>query len=76
MSDSSVSGSSSSVAVECGFMLDTSDSLKGETNLKVAIQLIQAVYSELTVSASGYHFGLVSFGSSASVVFDFKRYRG
>ena len=55
-------------------MLDTSNSLGGKSNLKTAIKFIKNVYSALSVSALGYHIGLVTFGSSASAVFDFSQY--
>ncbi|EDO32446.1 predicted protein [Nematostella vectensis] len=60
--------------VELGFMLDTSTSLGGEANLKITLDFIKAVYGSFTISSSAYRVGVVIFGSSAKVAFDFSKF--
>ena len=54
-------------------MLDASDSLQGEANFDLCIAFIKIVFHAFGMG-SGIRFGLVLFGSSAQVVFDFSKY--
>lgn len=58
---------------DLAFMLDASDSLKGEENFKLCIEFIKAVFHAFGMGG-GIRFALVLFGSSAQVVFDFSKY--
>ena len=55
-------------------MLDASSSIGGEANFKLCLQFIKSVYSSFTISSTAYRIGLVLFGASASVSFDFGKY--
>ena len=61
-------------AVDLAFMLDASSSIGGEANFKLCLQFIKSVYSSCTISSTAYRVGLVLFGASASVSFDFSKY--
>lgn len=61
-------------AVDLAFMLDASSSLGGDANFQLCLTFIKAVYGSFTISASEYRIGLVLFGASASVSFDFSKY--
>lgn len=61
-------------AVDLAFMLDASSSIGGDANFQLCLKFIKAVYGSFTISATGYHIGLVLFGASASVSFDFSKY--
>lgn len=55
-------------------MLDASSSIGGDTNFQLCLKFVKAVYSSFTISATGYRIGMVLFGASASVSFDFSKY--
>ena len=55
-------------------MLDASSSIGGDANFQLCLNFIKAVYGSFTISATGYRIGLVLFGASASVSFDFSKY--
>ena len=61
-------------AVDLAFMLDTSSSIGGEANFQLCIKFIKSVYASFTISSTAYRIGLVLFGASASVSFDFSKY--
>lgn len=61
-------------AVDLAFMLDASSSIGGDANFQLCLKFIKAVYSSFTISATEYRIGLVLFGASASVSFDFSKY--
>lgn len=60
--------------VELAFMLDASSSIGGESNFQLCVQFIKSVYGSFTISSTAYRIGLVLFGASASVSFDFSKY--
>ena len=55
-------------------MLDASSSLGGEANFQLCLTFIKAVYGSFSISSTGYRIGMVLFGASASVSFDFSKY--
>lgn len=61
-------------AVDLAFMLDASSSLGGDANFQLCLSFIEAIYGSFTISSTAFRIGLVLFGSSASVSFDFSKY--
>ena len=61
-------------AVELAFMLDASSSIGGQANFQLCLKFIKSVYASFTISSTAYRVGLVLFGASASVSFDFGKY--
>lgn len=55
-------------------MLDASSSIGGDANFQLCLNFIKAVYGRFRISATGYRIGMVLFGASASVSFDFSKY--
>lgn len=55
-------------------MLDASSSIGGDANFQLCLQFIKAIYGSFSISATGYRIGMVLFGASASVSFDFGKY--
>ena len=55
-------------------MLDASSSIGGDPNFQLCLQFIKVVYGSFSISATGYRIGMVLFGASASVSFDFGKY--
>ena len=61
-------------AADLAFMLDASSNIGGAENFQMCLNFIKAVYARFTISSSGYRIGLVLFGASASVLFDFSKF--
>lgn len=58
---------------DVAFLLDTSTSIGGKSNFKLALSFIVAVYQALGVSAQ-IRVAFIIFGSSTNVVFGFSKY--
>ncbi|EDO32447.1 predicted protein [Nematostella vectensis] len=58
---------------DLGFMLDTSSSISGEANFKLALEFIVTVFQQIGMTAT-IRFGFMIFGSSSQVVFDFTKF--
>ena len=54
-------------------MLDASNSIQSEANFKLGKEFIKTVFHAVGLGG-GRRFALVTFGSSAQVVFDFSKY--
>lgn len=55
-------------------MLDASSSVGSDTNFQQCLSFVRAIYSSVTISSTKFRIGLVLFGASASVSFDFSKY--
>jgi hypothetical protein len=56
-------------------MLDISESIQSEANIKLCITFIKAVFMSFSAGlGSSVRFGFVTFSASATVVFDFAKY--
>lgn len=57
---------------DLAFMVDVSSSISGEANFKLVMEFVKSIFHSFTMGAS-LRFGLVVFGGSVKVHFNFER---